>query len=168
MKNLFPIYQISNQLFSNSQIAMTLANSKQLGEIKQGKVIYSEFEALFLVETKKAQVLKNNKQLSENNLINMFSKKNKNFLVSYVVYKDLRSKGYIVKTAIKFGSDFRVYKPHDNHARFIVYPTADNKISIQELTSKTRISHSTSKKLLLAFVDSEQDITYFEIDWLKP
>jgi tRNA-intron endonuclease, archaea type len=168
MKTSFPIYLIANQLFSNSQAAVTFANTKQIGELKQGKVIYSDYEALYLVETKKADIIhnKNNKPFTENQLLLKFSK-NKNFLVNFTAYKDLKSKGYIVKTASKFGSDFRVYKPGDNHARYIVFPTNSKKIEINDIIAKTRISHSSGKVLLLAFVDSEQDISYFTIDWTK-
>ena len=41
-------------------------------------------------------------------------------------FKDLRKKGYIVKTALKFGADFRVYekgvKPGEDHAKWVVFP----------------------------------------------
>ena len=53
---VFQIYLSNNQLSSNSQNAITLAKSKALGEFKQGKVIYSTYEALYLIETKKAEL----------------------------------------------------------------------------------------------------------------
>ena len=49
-----------------------------------------------------------------------------NFWVRYCVFKDIRNRGYIIKTALKFGADFRVYdrgvKPGEDHAKWIVYP----------------------------------------------
>ena len=46
--------------------------------------------------------------------------------VKLKVYSDLRVKGYVVKTALKFGGDFRVYdkgvRPGEDHAKWVVFP----------------------------------------------
>ncbi|MDD5193613.1 MAG: tRNA-intron lyase [Candidatus Nanoarchaeia archaeon] len=171
----FPIYILAGKLFSNSQKAFTLENTKKLGERKDNKIVYSEFEALYLAETYKAQIIKNSKTLSNNEIIKFFSK-DKYFWEKYCVFKELRKKGYIVKVGIKFGGDFRVYSRPKNlrdfsanhhHAKYICYPTNSEKIDIKELISKTRVSHSTGKKFLLAFVDKEDDVLFYEIDWIK-
>jgi len=81
--------QIHSNLTSNSQQAFTLQNKSKFGEKKSGKIIYSKYEAFFLVETKKAE---SKKKIKLNN-------KEKN---NYLVFKDLRKKGYVVKTALKF------------------------------------------------------------------
>ena len=163
----FQIYILANKLFSSSQKAFTLENSKKLGEKKDNQIVYSEFEAFYLVETQNVQIIKNNKSLSKNEIIKLFSK-DKSFLTKYYVFKELRKKGYIVKAGIKFGGDFRVYEKNKPHAKYICYPTNQEKIDIKDLISKTRVSHSTGKKLLLAFVDKEDDVLFYEIDWVKP
>ena len=167
--NKFQIYLSSDRIFSNSEAAFHLENSKKLGEKTSEKIIYSPFEALFLVETNKAEITKGNKPLSSENLISLFSKKHKDFLTKYLVFKNLRNKGYIVKTGLKFGSEFRVYDKnnHNKHARWLVYPVKSEKINLDEFISKNRIAHSTGKKILLAIVDSEEKIIFYEINWLK-
>ncbi len=171
METVFPLYLSNDRIFSNAEKAMNLAELRKIGELKEGKIIYTSFEAMFLQETKKAEIinLKNNKILKEIEIIKHFTKKDKEFLTKYLVFKYLKNKGYIVKTGLKFGEEFRVYNKYDKHARWIVYPIkSTEKIEPKELISKSRISHSTGKKLLLAIVDSEEDITFYEIDWLKP
>jgi len=53
-----------------------------------------------------------------------------NFWIRYCVFKDMRNRGYIIKTALKFGADFRVYdrgvKPGEDHARWIIYPVNES------------------------------------------
>jgi tRNA-intron endonuclease, archaea type len=183
----FSIYLNASQLFSNSQKAITIQNSKKIGEIKDGKVIYSPFESLYLIETEKSEIFKENKKITKENLIKLFSKKDKEFFTKYLVFKELRKKGYIVKTGLKFGGDFRVYcnskksrqfsdskKSEPStfsachpHAKWICYPIKSQKIEVKDFIAKTRISHSTGKKLLLAIVDSEEDIMFYEIDWVR-
>ncbi len=150
---------------------MNQAETRKIGELKEGKVIYTSFEALYLQETKKVEIfnLKDNKILKEIEVIKFFTKKDKDFMIKYLVYKHLKNKGYIVKIGLKFGEEFRVYTKQDKHARWIVYPIkSTDKIEPKELISKSRISHGAGKKLLLAIVDSEEDITFYEIDWIKP
>jgi len=92
--------------------------------------------------------------------------------IKYPVFKDLRKRGYVVKTALKFGGDFRVYEKSlksKKHAKWIVFVDYESKrITWHEFSAKNRVAHSTNKKLLLAIVDEEGDITYYEVRWLKP
>lgn len=164
-----------SNLTSTSQNAFTLCNKSRFGEKKQGRIVYSSYEALYLIENKKAQLIRNNKLLSLNQAIKSLLK-NKNYQNNYLVFKDLRRKGYIPKTGLKFGADFRVYCSPKNqkdsltstHAKYLVHIVDEKgKMSFKELLTKTRISHSTAKKLLIAIIDSQEDITYLEVDWVK-
>jgi len=171
MDTKFPIYTAENRIFSNSEKAISLSNEKKLGELTQGKVIYSPFEAFYLIELKKAEIIntKNNKSLKEHEILNLFSKKNKDFLIQYLIFKKLKQKGYTVKTGSKFGTEFRIYDNSLNkHAKWLVYPIKQSeKSNWNEFISKNRIAHSTGKKILLAIVDSEDNVLFYEIDWKK-
>ena len=151
----FNIYKTGNSYHSNASEALALASKSSLGEIKSGKVVYSDYETKYLLETKKALV--NNKKIKVNETI-------------YAVFKDLRNKGYILKEGLKFGADFRVYekghKPGKEHAKYLLYVIeGTKKINPRDFAAKARIAHSTNKILLLAIVDSEHDISYYEINW---
>ena len=96
-----------------------------------------------------------------------------NFWIRYVVFKDLRKRGYVVKTALKFGADFRVYdrgiKPGEDHAKWIVYPVHEaSAMTWFEFSAKNRVAHSTRKRLLLGIVDAENDVTFYEVRWMRP
>ena len=162
------IHLVGNNLFSNSQKAFTLENSKKFGERKEGRIIYSPFEVLFLINRKDAEILKNNKNIGFEELIKIFSKKDREFYTKYLVFSELRKKGYVVKAGLKFGGEFRVYEQHNlKHAKYICYVVKEGKIDSREIVAKARIAHSTAKKLLLAIVDSEEDVLFYEVDWVK-
>ena len=164
--NKIPVFLEGSRIFSNSQKAITLANVKKLGERKQGRVIYSSYEVIYLVENKKAEIYHNDKLITLQKFLKIV--KRKSLMTDYLVFKDLRKKGYIVKTGLKFGAEFRVYKNNQKHACWIVYPTTpSNKVDWKEFASKNRIAHTTGKKLLIAVVDSQEDVTYYEVGWLK-
>jgi len=163
---------INNQITSNTSEAHTLFQKSNFGEKSNQKIIYSISEAFFLTQENKMQILdfKNN-PLSENQLLKKFCKLDKNFPTKYTAFKDLRKKGYIVKTALKFGADFRVYDKtkKTSHSKWLCYPIQENQsIKWQDFAAKNRVAHSTKKNLLIAIVDEENQISYYEIKWTQP
>jgi tRNA-intron endonuclease len=168
MPNKFQIYQTGNSFFSNKEEAISLSSESFFGELKAGKIIYSIYEVIYLLEKGKAELIKgkNNKKESVNKLLSKLGKKH----IYYIVFKDLRDKGMIVKEGLKFGTDFRVYirgqKPGKSHAKYLLH-ISDNKtkINLNDFAAKSRIAHTTNKSLLLAIVDSQEDVNYYEVQW---
>lgn len=142
--------------------------SKGFGE-KVGSVIeFSVFDILFLLERNKCEVFFKKKRLS---FVDFF-KKSKVLHVEYVVYANLRDKGYLIKSGLKYGTAFRVYdkgaKIGDEHASWLVEPvTSTLKTSYKQLAGMNRVAHSTHKKLLFAIVDAESQVTYLEMHWVR-
>jgi len=166
-------YVTGQIIFSNSSDAHELYKKSAFGESKDDKIQYSLPEALFLVEKGKMEIISKNKKISKNELLNKFKRIDSRIQTKYPVFKDLREKGYIVKTALKFGADFRIYgkgkKPGEEHAKWICFASYESqKLTWHEFSAKNRIAHSTKKNLLLAIIDEEGDITYYEVKWVKP
>lgn len=157
---------------TNEADAFTLYNNSNFGQPVGQKIQYSLPEALYLVEKGKIEVMKNNKKISFEELFKIFKKIDSRIQLKYPVFRDLREKGYVVKTALKFGADFRVYEkgrtPDEEHAKWIVFCEHEsNKFSWQDFSSKNRVAHSTKKNLLIAILDEESDVSYYEVGWVK-
>ncbi|MCW8966695.1 MAG: tRNA-intron lyase [Candidatus Pacearchaeota archaeon] len=166
-------YFVGGVLFSNSSEAMQLMKKSSFGELVDSKVQYSLVEGLFLVKSKKMEVFVGSKKLSEDKIVGKFQRIDKKFSLKFVVFSDLRKKGYVVKTALKFGADFRVYdkgsRPGGKHARWVVFVEREaSRFSWHDFSAKNRVANSTKKKLLLAIVDEESDVSYYEVGWIKP
>ncbi len=164
---------IGKTIFTNDSNAITLYKKSSFGEPIDEKIQYSLSETLFLIKERKIEVLFKNKILSKNDILKKFQRIDKKIQIKYSVYKDLREKGYVVKTALKFGADFRAYpkntKPGSKHAKWIIFVDHEtNKLTWQDFSSRNRVAHSTKKKLLLAIVDEESSTTYYEVGWIKP
>ncbi len=158
---------------SNTEEAVSLYEKSRFGEKKQEKIVYSIFEALYLLERGKIDIKSARSKLDFDKLMKKAKKESKNARIKYLVFKDMRNRGYIVKTALKFGADFRVYekgiKPGQDHAKWILYPVSEKKeLTWHEFSAKNRVAHSTKKNLLIGIVDEEQDITYYEVRWVRP
>ncbi|MEK6935130.1 MAG: tRNA-intron lyase [Nanoarchaeota archaeon] len=165
---------LKDSVVSDTKEAKDIYSQSRFGEQKEDKIVYSLVEAMYLLEKGKMNVVDNkNKKVNLDGFNKRARNIEKNFGVRYAVFKDLRGRGYIVKTALKFGADFRVYdrgvKPGEDHAKWIVYPVHETEVmTMYEFSAKNRVAHSTRKNLLLAVVDAELDVTYYLISWIKP
>ena len=166
-------YLIGELVSSTDSDAFSLYEKSRFGEINEDKVQYSLTEAWYLFEKGKIEIFSNKKKLSKKDLIEKFMRIDKKIQIKYPVFKDLREKGYTVKTALKFGADFRVYdkgaKVGEEHAKWVVFVDYESKrLTWHEFSAKNRVAHSTKKNLLLAIVDEEGDVSYYEVKWIKP
>lgn len=162
-------------LTENSDAARELYNQSRYGALlDNGKVQLSLLEALYLLEKGRLEIITGKtKKTDFEKFLKKAKKLEPNFWIRYCVFKDMRNRGYIIKTALKFGADFRVYdrgvKPGEDHAKWIVYPVHEaSTLTWYEFAAKNRVAHSTRKRLLLGIVDEENSVTYYEVAWKRP
>jgi tRNA-intron endonuclease, archaea type len=158
-----------------SDDARELYNQSRFGSISEsGKIELSLLEGFYLMEKGKLDVKSDaGRKVSFESFLRKARKTEPNFWIRYCVFKDMRNRGYIIKTALKFGADFRVYdrgvKPGEDHARWIIYPVNEGStLTWHEFSAKNRVAHSTKKRLLMGIVDAENDVTYYEVKWVRP
>ncbi|MBU1976308.1 MAG: tRNA-intron lyase [Nanoarchaeota archaeon] len=150
------------------------AQSRYGTVLSDGRVQMSLIEGYYLMEKGRLIIVDGRgKDLTSTSYMRKANKVEPNFWTKYCVYKDIRNRGYIIKTALKFGADFRVYdrgvKPGEDHARWVVFPVAEGStLTWQEFAAKNRVAHSTKKRLMMGIVDEETDVTYYEIRWMRP
>lgn len=155
------------------KLASTTFNRGCFGSFESSKLVLSLEEALYLKENKGLEIYdKNGRKLTARTLLSAAEKRQKRFWIRYKVFSDLRSKGYIVKTAFKYGGDFRVYdkgaRPGDEHAAWILYVAAEHaSMSFSSFAAVNRVAHSVKKKVLFGVVDDEGSVTYYEMNWIK-
>ena len=169
------LYSRERVVTEDSDSARELYDKSRYGILlEDNKVQLSLIEALYLMEKGRLVVLDGRgKEITTEMLIKKAKKTGPNLWVRYCVFKDMRNRGYIVKTALKLGADFRVYdrgiKPGEDHARWIIYPVHETEhLTWYEFAAKNRVAHSTKKRLLIGIVDEESDVTYYEIKWMRP
>ncbi len=162
-------------LTESTDAARELYNQSRFGSIlEDGKVYLSLLEALYLMDKGKVDIRDyKKKKVTFDDFIKKTKRVEPNFWIRYCVFKDIRNRGYIIKTALKFGADFRIYdrgvKPGEDHARWIVYPVHEGSaLTWYEFAAKNRVAHSTKKRLMIGIVDNEGDVTYYEIKWIRP
>ena len=172
LRGMITAYSVGDKITSSSAGAFSLYERSRFGEKNRGIIEYAGAEALFLVGEGKMELFSGKRNVGEDELLRKLKRKDKKIETKFAVFADLRKKGYVVKTALKFGAEFRVYdkgvKPGKEHARWILYSVRESEnMNWHDFAAKNRVAHSTKKNLLIGIVDEEGDVIYYEVGWVR-
>jgi tRNA-intron endonuclease len=100
-----------------------------------------------------------------------FSEKiDENVWAKYMVYRDLRTRGYVVREGFGMGVDFRVYDRGDygkDTAKYLVLTLQEGKpITLDKLTQIVRQCQSLKKELVVAVMSRRGEIVYYSVSQL--
>ncbi len=130
----------------------------------------SLIEAYYLLEKEDITILdvKQNKFLTPEEFYATAVKIHHKFEEKYIIYKDLREKGYIPRPGLKFGADYVVYKkgPGLEHSLFMVHVLPhDSEITAIDMVRAGRLATSVRKKFVIA---NPLTCSYYFFEWFKP
>lgn len=167
---------LSNEIVSikiepGSKRPVALHEKSLFGKIEADCLQLSLIEACYLLEKGRLNVYEDDIECSVGYLIDLI--KEQDAYGKYIVYRDLKDRGFVIKTGFKYGSEFRLYNrgggPGQTHSDYLVKIIFENyDINALDFASYVRVSHGVNKKLLLAIVDEDFDITYYNVEWTRP
>jgi len=162
---------VSIKIEQGSKRPIALHEKSKFGKIEADFLHLSLIEACYLLEKGRLNIYEDDVKCSIGYLIDLI--KEQNLYAKYIVYRDLKDRGFVIKTGFKYGSEFRLYNrgggPGQGHSDYlvkIIFETYD--INALDFASYVRVSHGVNKKLLLAIVDEDFDITYYNVEWTRP
>lgn len=146
-----------------------LYNKGYYGEfIDKSKLQLSLVEILYLLDKSRIYLTKDGKEMSYEEAFKYASENELEFDIKFIAFKDLRKRGYVVKSGFKFGAHFRVYDrgqvPGKDHSNFLVHAISEGKtFSFPEISRAVRLAHSVRKRFIYAIVDDDGSLTYYKI-----
>ena len=138
------------------------------GESQNDTLILNSFETLYLLYNNKLELKKVNKNIVFDELIQKYIQKNDDILTQFLLYRDLRTKGYVVKDGFGFGSDFRVYEKGtygQKDAKFLIF--AFNEGTQQKIGKLYKNIHEITqmgKEPIIAVIERRGEIIYYKIN----
>lgn len=131
-------------------------------------------EILLLLDRGRIEVsnVNSNEPISSEDLVIHFTKLNRNFWSRYLVYKDLRNRGYVVSIGTRITAPFRIYsrggKPGESVSKKVIYPIPEGEdIDLDLLDQIVKQAKIDRKKLLLSVIDRLGDVTYYQASQLE-
>jgi tRNA-intron endonuclease len=164
---------IAEALFQEKELKIIIGETKfqdQLrnkgfGEVFNNEYLLNGFEALYLLHTSKLKLL-GKIEYDFSSLLKLLLLKDKKILTKYLIYRDLRSKGYVVKDGFGFGTDFRIYDRGDYGKK----PSKYISIGINEglnIKSKDFIDaieqiENMGKDAVIAVIERRGEVIYYK------
>ncbi|MEA2089689.1 MAG: tRNA-intron lyase [Thermoproteota archaeon] len=147
-------------------------SSRGYGTLENEKLVLKLYETLFLLGKKVIEVEdeKTGKPLDFQNLLQTFQSVEENAWVSYLIYRDLRSRGYVVREGFGLGTDFRVYERGgygEKTAKYLIFGVYEgNPVPLKRLARALKYVQSLKKKLVLAVVNRRGEVVYYSLSQL--
>ena len=153
-------------LISNKEMQDSLEN-KGYGEIHKKNFFLKPFESLYLLYCDKLELSKGKKKITFDSLMQTCIKNNEDALTKFLIYRDLRTRGYIVKDGFGFGSDFRVYERghfKEKGAKYLVFSLIEGKQEkIGKLQKKIEQITQMGKEPIIAVIERRGEVIYYKI-----
>ena len=139
---------------------------------EQDILVFDAMEVLLLIERHRILVWEDNdksKQLYDfEGLLTYFTKFDNRLWHKYIIYMDLRKRGYIVRMGYGNGIEFRVFKRgadfEKDTAQFLIFPVFEgNPIELRDLDKISRVALSSRKDLIVATVDRLSKPIYYSV-----
>ena len=158
---------VKDQILISNKETQKILEQKGYGEISKKKFFLKPFESLYLLYCNKLKLNKEGKIIDFNSLMQTCIKHNEDALTKFLIFRDLRSRGYTVKDGFGFGSDFRVYeRGHygEKGSKYLVFGLSEGKQEkIGRLQKKIQQITQMGKEPIIAVIERRGEVIYYKI-----
>ncbi len=166
----------ANVIFENRKGIVASEDADRLSQqgfygtrIDGNKLELEPVELLHLIERKRAIAsTPSGEQVGSDYIVNSLLEEDPDLWIRYLVFRDLRSRGYAVRKGFGSGIGFRVYargdKPGDANAKELVYVLKEGvPISLSDLDLVTKTAAGSRKELVFALVDQNGEVNFYKV-----
>ncbi len=146
-------------------------SSKGYGVAENDGFLLTFYEALYLLDREQIEVEdKKGGKVDFQSLLKHYKSVEKDAWSKYLVYRDLRSRGYVVREGFGLGVDFRVYERGEygkNTAKYLILSIQEGKpVTVEKLAHIMKQCQSLKKELVLAVTNRRGEIVYYSVSQL--
>ncbi len=161
-----------NSILVSSPEGIEGLSSRGYGVSQNGKLTLTFYEALFLLGRGILEVEEETGQeVGFQGILERFQSADENAWVRYLIYRDLRSRGYVAREGFGLGIDFRVYERGEygkEPAKNLIFGIQEGQpASMEELARTLQYVQSLKKKLVLAVINRRGEIVYYSLSQLS-
>jgi tRNA-intron endonuclease len=146
-------------------------SSRGYGVAENGVLLLAFYESLYLLDKGMLEVEdEKGEKVGFQSLLQFYGKVDENAWAKYLVYRDLRSRGYVVREGFGSNVDFRLYERgaySKDAATYLIMSTQEGKpICLEDLANALMQCHSLKKELVLAVMNRRGEIVYYSVSQL--
>ena len=146
-------------------------SSRGYGVAEDGNLALTFSEALFLLSKGIIEIEdEKGREVSFQKLLKQYQSVDENAWVKYLIYRDLRSRGYVTREGFGLGIDFRVYERGEYGtatATYLVFGIQEGQpVSVEELVRAMKHVQGLKKQLVLAVLNRRGEVVYYSLSQL--
>ncbi|MDG6898491.1 MAG: tRNA-intron lyase [Nitrososphaerota archaeon] len=127
-----------------------------------------DYEALYLLHTKKLLLKESEKVVSFEELAEETQRRASDLWTKFIIYRDLRSRGYVVKEGFGFGTDLRVYERGDypkKAAKYVVFALDEGiERRVDDLQTSVKEMARMGKEAIVAVIERRGEVIYYKVN----
>ena len=155
----------SGKIFIDQPHFQDELHTKGFGEKEDADFVLKSYEALYLFYTKRLR-FSNKPDIGFNSLFEFLVKHNRNIMSVFLVYRDLRSRGYVAKEGFGFGNDFRVYERGEYEkkpAKYVVFGINEGtNITAKSFALAVSQIQKMGKEAVVAVIERRGEVIYYK------
>ncbi len=142
------------------------------GTKQNKKLTLAFYESLYLLSKNAIEIRqeRGKKTVSFQQLLEIYRMADPDAWAKYLIYRDLRSRGYVAREGFGLGTDFRVYERGEygtQTAKYLIFGVQEGQpVTMQQLAETLRYSHSQKKELVLAVLNRRGEVVYYQLGQL--
>jgi len=144
--------------------------TKGFGEQEHIEYLLKPYEALYLMHTNRL-ALNTKQKMGFDTLFELLLGYDKNIMTKFLVYRDLRSRGYVAKEGFGFGNDFRVYERGEYEkkpAKYVVFGINEGtNTTAKEFASSIDQIEKMGKEAVIAVVERRGEVIYYKASKMR-
>jgi tRNA-intron endonuclease, archaea type len=162
----------SRRLYSRGYFGKPMGIPKPKGIEFESPLVLDLIESYYLMQHNELVVRAGLRQMVSTRRIKAICRKvYSDFDRKYIVFQDLRDRGYVVSPGIKFGCDFAVYErgPGIDHAPYLieVYKRKDL-VTATGIVLAGRLATTVKKQFILAVPNlNKKNVVYVGFEWWR-
>ncbi len=138
------------------------------GEREGKRYALKDYEALYLLHTEKLSLLDEaGKEVSFNALAEIAQKEASESWTRFMIYRDLRARGYVVKEGFGFGTDLRVYERGEfpkKAAKYVVFALDEGiETDVEDLRKSVKEITKMGKEAIIAVLERRGEVIYYKV-----
>ena len=141
--------------------------SRGYGEVRRGKFYLMPYESLYLMHAGRLALDGRKRAATFDSLVSALRRYDEDVLTRFLVYRDLRARGYAAKGGFGFGADFRVYERGrfgDKAASYVVFALAEGAPEkAAALHKKAREIEHMGKEPIVAVIERRGEVIYYKL-----
>lgn len=146
-------------------------SSRGYGIAEDDELMLTFYEALYLMDRKQLEVEdEKGGKIDFQELLKYYENLEEDAWSKYLVFRDLRSRGYVVREGFGLGVDFRVYQRGEygkDTAKYLILTIQEGKpITLERLAHVMKQCQSLKKELVLAVMNRRGEIVYYSVSQL--